>query len=95
MFQSRHAVFGLGLSLVSLLPFSTALADTPTAARQAQLEVMGYAVRVERQDKGKAEYRVQVDSAARRLIDQSLLARLRESFPGLQHQFLPCQSVAN
>ena len=38
MFQSRHAVFGLGLSLVSLLPFSTALADTPSAARQAQLE---------------------------------------------------------
>lgn len=64
-------------------------------ARQAQLEVMDYAVRVERQDKGKAEYRVQVDSAARRLIDQALLARLRESFPGLQHQFLPCQTVAN
>ncbi|MGE6663164.1 c-type cytochrome [Pseudomonas sp. NPDC077408] len=38
MFKSRHAVFGLGLSLVSLLHFSTALADTPTAARQAQLE---------------------------------------------------------
>ena len=38
MIRSRHAVFGLGLTLVSLLPFSAALADTPTAARQAQLE---------------------------------------------------------
>ncbi|MCQ4322039.1 c-type cytochrome [Stutzerimonas stutzeri] len=38
MFQSRHAVFGWGLSLVSLLPFSAALADSPTAERQAQLE---------------------------------------------------------
>lgn len=38
MFQSRHAAFGLGLSLMSLLPFSAALADMPTVARQAQLE---------------------------------------------------------
>jgi cytochrome c55X len=38
MIQSRHAVFGLGLALVSLLPFSAALADSPTAERQAQLE---------------------------------------------------------
>lgn len=64
-------------------------------ARQTQLEAMGYSVRVERQEKPSSEYLVQVDSAARRLIDQSLLARLRESFPALQHQFLPCKAVAN
>lgn len=38
MIQSRQAVFGLGLALVSLLPGFAALADVPTAERQAQLE---------------------------------------------------------
>ncbi|WP_022964306.1 SPOR domain-containing protein [Halopseudomonas pelagia] len=63
-------------------------------ARQAQLEALGYVTWVERQDKLSSEYLVQVGSAARRLVDQSLLAKLRESFPGLQHQFLPCKPVA-
>lgn len=64
-------------------------------ARQAQLEAMGHVVKVERQEKLSSEYLVQVGSVARRLIDQSLLARLRQSFPALQHQFLPCKSVAD
>ncbi|MFG3453293.1 c-type cytochrome [Stutzerimonas stutzeri] len=38
MIRSRHAVFSLGLTLVSLLPLSAALAEPPTAERQAQLE---------------------------------------------------------
>lgn len=38
MIRSRHAVFSLGLTLVSLLPLSAALAEFPTAERQAQLE---------------------------------------------------------
>ena len=38
MFRSRHAVIGLGLTLVSLLPFSTALAAGVSAERQGQLE---------------------------------------------------------
>ncbi|MGK9065672.1 c-type cytochrome [Stutzerimonas chloritidismutans] len=37
MIRSRHAVIGLGLTLVSLLPHSAALANGPTAERQAQL----------------------------------------------------------
>ncbi len=37
MIQSRRAVFRLGLALVSLFPLSAALADGPTAERQAQL----------------------------------------------------------
>ncbi|WP_394244966.1 SPOR domain-containing protein [Halopseudomonas laoshanensis] len=64
-------------------------------ARQAQLEAMGHSVRVERQESVSSEYLVQVDSAARRLVDQSLLAGLRKSFPALQHQFLPCKSIAD
>lgn len=64
-------------------------------ARQAQLESMGYSVRIEVQEKLSSEYLVQVDSAARRLVDQALLARLRQSFPALQHQFHPCKAVAN
>ena len=38
MIRSRHAVLSLGLSLVSLLPFSAAQAQAPSAERQAQLE---------------------------------------------------------
>ncbi len=38
MFRSRHAVIGLGLTLVSLLPFSMPLAADLTAERQGQLE---------------------------------------------------------
>lgn len=39
MIRSRHAVLGLGLSLVSLLPLcAAAQAQTPSAERQAQLE---------------------------------------------------------
>lgn len=62
-------------------------------ARQAQLEALGYETEVERQDKLDSEYLVQVESDARRLVDQALLARLREGFPALQHQFLPCKVV--
>lgn len=63
-------------------------------ARQAQLEVMGHSVRVELEEKLSREYLVQVDSTARRLFDRPLLASLRESFPALQQQFLPCKAVA-
>jgi hypothetical protein len=64
-------------------------------ARQAQLQAMGYQAEIEVQEKVTSEYLVQVDAGARRLVDQPMLARLRESFPGLQHQFDPCQTVAN
>lgn len=64
-------------------------------ARQAQLQALGYQVDVEMLEKTSSEYLVQVDAQARRLVDQSMLARLRESFPDLQHQFDPCQAVAN
>lgn len=64
-------------------------------ARQAQLQAEGYGVEVEALEKVSVEYLVQVDADARRLVDQSMLARMRESFPGLQHQFDPCDAVAN
>lgn len=64
-------------------------------ARQAQLEALGYQVDIEMLEKTTSQYLVQVDEQARRLVDQSMLARLRESFPELQHQFDPCQAVAN
>lgn len=64
-------------------------------ARQAQLQAQGYQVNVEMLEKTTNQYLVQVDAQARRLVDQSMLARLRESFPELQHQFDPCQAVAN
>lgn len=64
-------------------------------ARQAQLQAQGYPAEVETLEKTTSEYLIQVDPAARRLVDQSMLARLRESFPGLQHQYDPCQAVAD
>jgi hypothetical protein len=64
-------------------------------ARQAQLQAMGYPVEIEMLEKLTSEYLVQVDASERRLVNQPMLARLRESFPGLQHQFDPCQAVAN
>lgn len=64
-------------------------------ARQAQLQALGHDLKIERQAKPASEFLVQVSSEARRLVDQSLLARLRESFPQLQHQFLPCKAVAD
>jgi hypothetical protein len=64
-------------------------------ARQAQLQAMGYQAEIEVLEKVTIEYLVQVDASARRLVDQPMLARLRESFPELQHQFDPCQTVAN
>lgn len=59
-------------------------------ARRAQLEVLGFTVRVEPVNKVDTRYQVQVGVLARRLVDQALLARLREDFPGLQHQYQPC-----
>ena len=56
-------------------------------ARLAQLRDAGYSARLESVDRSRSEYVVQVDSEARRLIDQAVLARLREGFPQLQHQF--------
>ncbi|AQZ93880.1 SPOR domain-containing protein [Halopseudomonas phragmitis] len=64
-------------------------------ARQSQLRAQGYDVRVESVEKLGRLYVVQVDSAARRLVDQAMLARLRNDFPGLQHQFHPCRPIAN
>lgn len=63
-------------------------------ARLAQLRDQGYPVRLEPVEKRGREYLVQVHSDARRLVDQALLGRLRESFPQLQHQYLPCRAVA-
>ncbi|SDT00910.1 hypothetical protein SAMN05216421_2685 [Halopseudomonas xinjiangensis] len=63
-------------------------------ARLAQLRDQGYPVRLEPVAKRGREYLVQVNSDARRLVDQALLGRLRESFPQLQHQYLPCRAVA-
>lgn len=63
-------------------------------ARQAQLLADGNDVRVESVDKLRAQYLVQVQPAARRLVDQALLGRLRNDFPSLQHQYQACSPVA-
>ncbi|KKM62700.1 hypothetical protein LCGC14_1519020 [marine sediment metagenome] len=62
-------------------------------ARMAQLQVFGYDVQIEQVEKFDSEYLVRVDSLARRLVDQSLLARLKTDFPDLQHQYHSCPRV--
>ncbi len=62
-------------------------------ARRAQLRALGYPVDVESVEKPGAEYLVQIDAVARRLVDEALLARLRGDFPELRHQYHPCPGV--
>lgn len=63
--------------------------------RQEQLQQLGHDVRLHALNKKEQQYVVEVDSEARRLVDQAMLTRLRSDFPGLQHQYQPCGGVAN
>lgn len=67
--------------------------DDNANARRLQLEAQGYRVDVEPVDQPGREYLVQVDAVARRLVDQALLGRLREDFPGLQHHYQACPAI--
>lgn len=63
--------------------------------RQEQLQQLGHDVRLHALNKIEQQYVVEVDSKARRLVDQAMLTRLRADFPTLQHQYQPCGGVAN
>ena len=63
--------------------------------RREQLQQLGHDVRLHAFNKKEQQYVVEVDSKARRLVDQAMLTRLRNDFPGLQHQYQPCGGVAN
>lgn len=64
-------------------------------ARQAQLQADGYDVEIKPVEKLRSQFSVEVAPAARRLVGQALLLRLREDFPGMQHQYQACSAVAN
>ncbi|MEH6567358.1 MAG: SPOR domain-containing protein [Halopseudomonas sp.] len=64
------------------------------AARQAQLEAEGYEVSIQTVEKTREQYLLQVPPAARRLLDQAMLSRLRADFPAMQHQYQACDGVA-
>lgn len=63
--------------------------------RQGQLQRLGHDVRIHALSKKDQQFVVEVESKARRLMDQAMLTRLRVDFPGLQHQYQPCKGVAN
>ena len=63
--------------------------------RQEQLRELGHEVRLHALGKTQQQFVVEVDSSARRLVDQAMLSRLRVDFPSLQHQYQPCAGVAN
>lgn len=64
-------------------------------ARQEQLRGLGQDVRLHALSKQEPVYMVEIASEARRLVDQELLSRLRQSFAGLQHRYEVCAGVAN
>lgn len=64
-------------------------------ARQAQLQADGHDVEIRPVEKLRSQYSVEVAPAARRLVGQELLLRLREDFPNMQHQYQACSPVAN
>lgn len=63
--------------------------------RREQLLALGHEVRVHALSKKEQQFVVEVDSEARRLVDQAMLSRLRVDFPSLQHQYQACAGVAN
>lgn len=63
--------------------------------RREQLQEMGYDVRTHTLSKTEQQFMVEVGSQSRRLLDQAMLSRLREDFPGMQHQYQSCTGVAN
>lgn len=63
--------------------------------RREQLQALGHEVNLHALSKTEQQYVVEVDSKARRLVDQGMLTRLRVDFPGLHHQYQPCTGVAN
>lgn len=64
-------------------------------ARQAQLQADGHDVEIKPVEKLRSQFGVEVSPAARRLVGPALLLRLREDFPGMQHQYQACSAVAN
>lgn len=63
--------------------------------RRDQLRELGHEVDLHALSKTEQQYVLEVDSKARRLVDQAMLSRLRSDFPVLQHQYQPCSGVAN
>lgn len=63
--------------------------------RREQLRDLGHEVSLHALSKTEQQFLVEVGSQSRRLIDQAMLSRMREDFPFMQHQYLPCTGVAN
>lgn len=59
-------------------------------AEEARLRAERVVVFVEKTGERQSLIWLEVAPKSRRLVDQSMLSRLRSSFPGLQHQFRPC-----
>ena len=62
--------------------------------RREQMQAQGHDVQVHALSRKDRQFVVEVSGAARRLVDQGLLSRLRADFPSLLHQYQPCSPVA-
>ncbi len=61
--------------------------------RREQLQLQGYDSDIEQLERYVSQPWLEVDAAARRLVDARMLQRLREAFPGLVHHYRPCGSL--
>lgn len=67
--------------------------EEAAVVRREQLQVQGYESDVEQLERYVSQSWLEVDAAARRLVDARMLQRLREAFPGLVHHYRPCGSL--
>ncbi len=59
-----------------------------------RLREAGYEPRLRELTRSQRNFWVRIAPQSRRLVDDALLQRLAEDFVGLQHQLMPCESVA-
>lgn len=59
-----------------------------------RLRDAGYEPMLRELPRAHRNYWVRIEAHARRLLDDALLRRLGEDFPGLEHRLMPCEGVA-
>lgn len=61
----------------------------------SRLQGIGYAASIRELPRTHRSYWVQVGEGGQRLLSESLLSDLISDFPGVEHQQMPCSSIAN
>jgi cell division septation protein DedD len=59
-----------------------------------RLRSAGYQPYLRALSRSHREYWVRIAPQSRRLLDEAMLSRLAQDFPGARHQLMPCESIA-